>query len=976
MGSDDSQSTDQWVELSGDQATAGSGPDEAVADTATAATVPARPAPRVRLGDLPHGTRIGRYVVLGPIGAGGMGLVVKAFDPELDRQVAVKLIRPDDVRPGAAQRLLREAQALAKLAHPNVVPVFDVGEFEGGVFVAMELIDGLSVSQWLRRRRRSRREILSVFTAAGRGLEAAHRAGLVHRDFKPSNVVVGDDGRVRVLDFGLACVPHSQQPPDAGEAPPESEPPSSDSLLGTPLTRAGAVVGTPGYMSPEQEQGGTVGARSDQFSYCAALYRALCGKLPFPGGVGDSAPPGRRDSRLPAWLHRILVRGLQRDPADRFASMSDLLAALARGEGRRRRFAVAVAAALAVGGLAVGLGLQLFRSHAPALCRAGSGEVAAVWNPAARARVAAAFADSGRSYAEDSWRRAAPVLDRFAAAWAAARDQSCRATRVLGTQSEALLDRRTVCLDRRLAELRATVELLEHAGPGEVDRAIELVTGLTPVDRCADRALLHSDVELVEDPALRDRVAEVAAQLDRAHVLSRAGKVADAEVLAENAVARAEKLDYPPLLAEALFRLGDCQLETEGFAAARATTERAFQAALAAGDDQIAAWAAMQMLYFLSYDGGDPAAVDLWAGIAASYPDRVSEPAAYRSRLEQHLANVAATRGDDAAALDHMEAALRIIQAEPDPAPFDVTDQLSHLAAQYSRNGRYQDALDKNSEAIELAEKLVGPHHIMVGKYLVNQVDPLLALGRNQEALAAARRSLAILESALGPSHTFVGLAVVRVARSLAALGQRADGLVMARRAVDIYRRDPGPHGSWLVDALLLAGELDSDRALVTWLDEAVQVAERERPSAEQWAENMELNAACAAADRGACSAAEPWLERMHARVADREGWDDLLSVSLAVAGQCRLAAGDVDRALALAERAADHQRRATGIDSTYLPRLQLRLAERLVARDRRRARGLALAALEYLSHYDHTPARELSREITAWLDRHGGRAR
>ncbi|MBX7077531.1 MAG: serine/threonine protein kinase, partial [Nannocystaceae bacterium] len=262
-----------------------------------------------------RGTEIGRYVVLDVLGRGGMGTVFAAWDPELDRKVALKLLRSDRVaRPEDQRRLLREAQALAKLAHPHVVAVHDTGTLDGEVYVAMEFVDGASLRQWQRVAPRSWRELLRIYLQAGLGLAAAHDVGLVHRDFKPDNVLVGNDGRARVADFGLARSGEAEGEPatarDSGE--------SSD------------FAGTPGYMAPEQRRGDPVDARADQFAFCRALHEALVGATDGPG---------------PRWLHRVLQRGLADDASARWPSMPALARALRRDPGRTwRRAALASAA--------------------------------------------------------------------------------------------------------------------------------------------------------------------------------------------------------------------------------------------------------------------------------------------------------------------------------------------------------------------------------------------------------------------------------------------------------------------------------------------------------------------------------------------------------------------------------------------------------------------------------------------------------
>jgi serine/threonine protein kinase/tetratricopeptide (TPR) repeat protein len=351
--------------------------------------------------ELARGSIVARYIIAEALARGGMGVVYKAFDPELSRPVAVKLLKADN-QPGGTfrDRLLREAQALARLSHPNVIAVHDVGTFGDDVFIAMEFVEGMSLRRWLEAARRSWREIVEVFLAAGEGLAAAHRANLVHRDFKPDNVMVGADGRVRVLDFGLARLTGEGSGANAATEPssPSAEPvhdtaaeipsakvmrplrapqpdvpaPSSDSLssssnggyaLMTPLTLAGAVLGTPKFMAPEQHLGEIADERADQFSFCVALHYALYGQFPFAGNTfeeyGANVVRGRileppATARVPRWLRSVLLRGLESEPADRYPSMAALLVELRKDPARAlQRAALVFLAVAATAGLVV-----------------------------------------------------------------------------------------------------------------------------------------------------------------------------------------------------------------------------------------------------------------------------------------------------------------------------------------------------------------------------------------------------------------------------------------------------------------------------------------------------------------------------------------------------------------------------------------------------------------------------------------------
>ncbi|MBL8916730.1 MAG: protein kinase, partial [Archangium sp.] len=317
--------------------------------SATQLPRPIEPAPV-----LERGAQVGRFVILETLGMGGMGAVYSAYDPNLDRKVALKTLHFSTTGdPTAHGRMLREAQAMARLSHPNVVNVFEVGENRGAIFIAMELVAGVTLRTWERAKERTWKEVVRVFLQAGQGLAAAHAAHLVHRDFKPANVLLGDDGRVRVTDFGVARADGTIEPvgpmPQAqgedsgrfGNGPGTGGTASTahSGSLSDPLTRGDVVVGTVGYMSPEQAAAKIPDARSDQFAFCICLWEALYGKRPFQGNsvaettkalLEGSLPQRPRTTKVPTWLHAVMTRGLERDPEKRYPSMEALLKELDR----------------------------------------------------------------------------------------------------------------------------------------------------------------------------------------------------------------------------------------------------------------------------------------------------------------------------------------------------------------------------------------------------------------------------------------------------------------------------------------------------------------------------------------------------------------------------------------------------------------------------------------------------------------------
>src|SRR5579871_271549 len=333
------------------------------------------------------GTAVGRYLLLELVGSGGMGDVYAAYDPKLGRRVALKLMNERVAAAKGTERFTREAQSVARLSHPNVVAIHDTGEFLDRVYLAMEFVEGQTLAGWLGAGPRSWREIRDVFAAAGAGLAAAHEAGLVHRDFKPQNVMVGRDGTVRVMDFGLAA---DVAELDVDDAAIDTGRPGLELTTHTlALTRTGTLVGTPLYMAPEQFQRRKTSARTDQFSFCVALYEALYGERPFPSSsfstLVDAVTTGRvreppRKARIPTFVRRVLLRGLAVDPDKRYPSMSDLLKDL-RQDPQRHRRNVALGAALAALVVLGAVGVQRAATRGQRMCRGAADRLAGVWEP-------------------------------------------------------------------------------------------------------------------------------------------------------------------------------------------------------------------------------------------------------------------------------------------------------------------------------------------------------------------------------------------------------------------------------------------------------------------------------------------------------------------------------------------------------------------------------------------------------------------
>jgi hypothetical protein len=542
------------------------------------------------------GDRLGRYEIVGWLGRGAMGRVYVADDPGLERRVALKIVAR--AAAGAAEleaRLAREARAMAQLSdHPNVVTVYDVGVAGERTFIAMELVEGTALESYLARRELDWRQILSLLLAAGRGLAAAHAASIVHRDFKPGNVLVGSGRRVKVGDFGLATAPI------AG--------------VGAVAATATSMAGTPAYMSPEQHRGEPATAASDQFGFAVTLWEALYGERPFAGRLpeeiraavlaGERRPPRR--SAVPIAIARILERALAADAEARFPSLAAMLEALARAAGHRRRRWL-TAAALAIAVLASGaITFASLTERAPR-CPRPDDRLATVWGPGERVRVAATLSGAPPRHAAEIAARVLDGLDGYGHSWLAAHRRTCEATRVRHEQSEALLDLRTRCLERRLGDLGALAALIA-SDPALLERAPDAVAGLLDIESCTERLYRRGAAPLpADDPTIAAAAAAARAQqlTGRPGQAVRIGSAALARLEALESAADVELALIVAAAAEELGRHGEAR--DRYLAAGRAAARR--------GDDEAVTGAWIGLARVASRQGrGDDALA--WAAAA------------------------------------------------------------------------------------------------------------------------------------------------------------------------------------------------------------------------------------------------------------------------------------------------------------------------------------------------------------------------
>ena len=740
--------------------------------------------------DVAPGATFGRYQIQELLGSGTMGLVLAAIDPALDRKVALKVVRPDQISGSTAgrQRLVREAQAMARLAHPNVVTVYEVGTFSNHVFVAMEHIDGSTLDVWLKERDRSLREIVEAFAAAGRGLAAAHAAGIVHRDFKPANVLVSADGRVRVADFGLATTPLA-----AAEPPPEGgEPPATAHVLS--ITQTGALLGTPAYMSPEQHQARPADARADQFSFSVAMYEALYRQLPFAGdgylayahnvteGNVREAPRG---SRVPGRIRKILLRGLATDPAGRYPSMRALLADLDRAMAApRRRLAIAGAATLGLGALAFALFGPRAEDRDP--CATSERPAASLWDRGARARVEAAFRASGAPDAAAAFARVDRALTARAAAIGAMRRQACEATTVRHEESPVLFDRRVQCLDRRGEEMKAFASVFgDSIDRTQLGKAVEAAVSMPPIDRCAERDALLAAIAMPDDPAVRARVAELGGRLERARALELAGKYKEAMAEAAAILAEADRVSYAPIRARAHFASAQIHNSLGEYEKAIGELRQHVQLAAAAHDDVLVAEMWLLLYKTIGYDQllADKAAALEPAVIAAV--ERAGGSHELKSKLDSIQGAIALRAGEYQASADHFAAAREHAVAAFGPDSTKVADALTSYGTALEGLARYDEARAAIEESMAIRVKVLGPTHVNVGageKALGVLFD---TMGKPAEALPHFQRAVAIYERGLPPDNPTLG-------NALSSLGVVLDNADRSREAVPYHMRAIG----------------------------------------------------------------------------------------------------------------------------------------------------------------------------------------
>jgi tetratricopeptide (TPR) repeat protein len=784
--------------------------------------VTASPSSRPRDG-LRRGETVDRYIVLDCIGRGGMGAVYAAFDPQLDRKIALKLLHSERID---GEHLLVEARAMAQLDHPNTVTVHDVGEHDGRVFLAMEYIDGTTLRDFLGATRPSWRVVLAAFVQAGRGLAAAHARGLLHRDFKPENVMVDREGaddprgpaRVRVLDFGLARADRSDLT-ISGRVP--------------VVSADDAHSGTPAYMAPEQFLGTAVGAPADQFAFCVALFEALTGVRPFAGRTptelaacviaGEIRDAG---GGTPPWLRRVVERGLAADPARRWPTMDALLDALGRDPTRRRRILFGLLGGAALVGAAIAA-VRIEHARDLEACESDDPLAARTWNAAIADEIGDAFAASKLGYATDAWARARVRIDAIAQSWHTTSVATCRA-RLEGEQTPATAAATRTCLADLEDRLSVLVERLRLASPTAIEEAIGWVGDLPEPSSCDDP---KSTAHLVAraDEASSSDVREIRRALLEVDALRLDSQAPDAMALAESLIERTSALGHASLLAKARI----------AWAAAANTAEReqprvlaellqAFHAATVTADDEVALRAAISIAYHTTraLDRSDEAIV--WCKVADAFRQRLGLPDDSPAAIDIMTAIGSAERraGRYDQAHERLSQVVAMGRASVGADHPQLAEALGNLAVIDIDRSHFDDAVEALTEGISIGQRAYGANHPRLAWWYSVLAVTYARWGRVALGEPYLRRAIEIDVAAKGPDHPVIARHELNLGAMLIEAGRHTEAVAVLEKAVATLRKgsEITPHS--LAGALQNLGnarsELGDHRGATTAYDEAI----------------------------------------------------------------------------------------------------------------------------------------------------------
>ena len=713
------------------------------------------------------GNTISRYVVLEEIGVGGMGRVLRAYDPRLQREVAVKVLRANALSEEASQRLINEARAMAKVSHPNVVQVYDVETLDDGqIVLVMQFVLGDTLRSWVKETY-PWREVVDTLVAAGRGLAAAHAAGLLHRDFKPANVLLSQTGRVKVTDFGLAKPSSSTLSMGSGEyLPVTSTEPKRETQ-----TEAGVVLGTPRYMAPEQHTGRELTSAADQYAFCVTLWEALCGTPPFSGkGMSKrkhEGPPPWTGREVPRFVVDAVLRGLSADPEERWPSMEALLERLVSDPAKRRNKVLGlVGVGTLVAATAVS-GWQAYVDTPGGACRGARDELETAWGQARRDAVQAALTADDTPYARSRWSRTETRLDAYGDAWVDAHQEACEATAVRGVQSEAVLDLRMACLRAAELDFRAVTGVLANADADVLQNADAVLDGLPPVERCADIERLQ-DVE-PPPPSFAEQVRMARMLLAESEAERNGGRYEEALHRLDEAKLALMGVDYAPARGELALEEGKVLEATGRYEDAVAPLQDAVRLHAAAGRRALVRDATTQLLLLLGkrltrFDEA-LALVPVAEGFAQGHPLEEADVA-------NTLALVLVEKGDVQQAEEAQRRAFKLRLEALGPDHTSLANSHHALALVLTAQSRHAEATAEHERALEIWEAALGREHPNVSMALVNVATSYFHQGMYEQAESTHREALRLREAALGPKHPEVLHARVNFALTLCRQGQ------------------------------------------------------------------------------------------------------------------------------------------------------------------------------------------------------------
>lgn len=741
-----------------------------------------------------RGTKVGRYIIEARLGAGAMGVVYRALDPKLNRLVAIKMAHDSQARtPRGAKRFAREARAMAALHHPHVVAVYDYGVRDGDAFLVMELLRAQTLTQWLETKP-ARAQRIRVLRQAGEGLAAAHEAGLVHRDFKPGNVLITEDGIAKVTDFGLARAfgdddSNSEVSPVVGSSELSGSGPGSHTV-----TAHGVVLGTPAYMSPEQHRAHPLTPLSDQYSYCLTVFEVLTGSRLFDAPslmrlelIKDDGPSQHAFRGLSLPIARALRRGLQPRARDRFADVPALLRAIER-RPLRTWAVVAGAVLLPLGLIAVPTGWDAEPSCTSEL------DAAPLWSDEHREAMREVFARSAEPGAGEAADLVLSIFDGEAEAWTRARARTCE----LGPEERDLA---VACLESRREEFEATRDRISVRSTVAVQQATQVASSLHPSGECL-RPMAARVESAKRDPRTQAYLGEVLRRKNAASDALRRDDQRAARAELQAALEAVGQLEPPAIRAKPLTDIGDL-LDTAGDAeTASEVLVEAYEYARAAGDDRNAASAAIRLVWVEGAALGRPEAGRRWSRKAGAHLEHFSPRPDVAAARFVNLAAIAQREGDLEGALALMMQANEVAEAVED-GPVSPARQNLLLMARARREhnvGALNYWLNRNDEGLAAFQREVVAVQAARGVDHLDTLDGLEGVsvtadgaGNLELARASAKSRVRIIEKHRGKNHPSVGAALETLALIEYSLGNLEEVRRLYERTIALLEDHAGP---------------------------------------------------------------------------------------------------------------------------------------------------------------------------------------